>query len=74
MTDAQEQNQRFDKEIELRQQSNRPIIVKNTQLIAALEAGLPECSGMAIGLDRLLMVLTKNNHIEDVIPFSLARS
>ncbi|RIZ70782.1 MAG: EF-P lysine aminoacylase GenX [Methylococcales bacterium] len=74
LTDAQEQNQRFDKEIELRQQSNRPIIVKNTQLIAALEAGLPECSGMAIGIDRLLMVLTKNNHIEDVIPFSLARS
>ena len=74
LTDAQEQNQRFDKEIVLRQQSNRPIIVKNTQLIAALEAGLPECSGMAIGIDRLLMVLTKNNHIEDVIPFSLARS
>ena len=74
LADAQEQNQRFDKEIVHRQQNNRPTIVKNTQLIDALEAGLPECSGMAIGLDRLLMVLTKNNHIEDVIPFSLARS
>jgi lysyl-tRNA synthetase class 2 len=58
----------------LRQQNNRPTIVKNIQLIAALEAGLPECSGMAIGLDRLLMVMTKNNHLEDVIPFLLARS
>ena len=74
LTDAQEQNQRFDEEILHRQQTCRPTIVKNNQLIAALEAGLPECSGMAIGLDRLLMVLTKNNHIEDVIPFSLARS
>jgi lysyl-tRNA synthetase class 2 len=74
LTDAQEQNQRFDEEILHRQQTYRPTIVKNTQLIAALDAGLPECSGMAIGLDRLLMVLTKNNHIEDVIPFSLARS
>ena len=74
LTDAQEQNQRFDNEIMLRQQNNRPTIVKNIQLIAALEAGLPECSGMAIGIDRLLMVMTKNNHLEDVIPFLLARS
>ena len=74
LTDAQEQNQRFDEEILHRQQTYRPTIVKNKQLIAALDAGLPECSGMAIGLDRLLMILTKNNHIEDVIPFSLARS
>jgi len=74
LIDAQEQNQRFDEEILHRQQNNRPKIVKNTQLIAALKAGLPECSGMAIGLDRLLMVMTNNNHIEGVIPFSLARS
>jgi lysyl-tRNA synthetase class 2 len=73
LTDAQEQNQRFDQEILLRQQNNRPTIVKNTQLIAALDSGLPECSGMAIGLDRLLLVLTKNNHIDDVIPYSLER-
>ena len=73
LTDAQEQNQRFDQEILLRQENNRPTIVKNTQLIAALDSGLPECSGMAIGLDRLLMVLTKNNHIDDVIPYSLER-
>ncbi len=74
LTDAQEQNQRFDEEILVRQQNSRPVIVKNTHLIAALDAGLPECSGMAIGLDRLLMVLTSNKHIDDVIPFSLARS
>ncbi len=74
LADAQEQNQRFDEEILLRQQNNRPSITKNTQLIAALKSGLPECSGIAIGLDRLLMILTKNNSIDDVIAFSIMRS
>jgi lysyl-tRNA synthetase class 2 len=69
LTDAKEQNDRFDREISIRQQSNRPVVVKNQRLVAAMEAGLPECAGMAIGLDRLLMLLANSASIDDVLNF-----
>lgn len=74
LTDAKEQGKRFDEEMTIRQQKKRPDTVKNKHLIAALEAGLPECSGMAIGLDRLLMLLTNSATIDDVLNFPLHRS
>ena len=43
------------------------------KLLSALEAGLPECSGVAIGLDRLLMVLLGHDDISDVVGFSFDR-
>ena len=74
LTDAQEQDRRFDEEQIIRRQKKRPETVKNKQLIAALEFGLPECSGMAIGLDRLLMLLANSAAIADVLNFPLYRS
>ncbi len=37
------------------------------ELVAALEAGLPECAGVAVGLDRLLMVLNGDQHIRQTL-------
>ena len=74
LTDAQEQSRRFDEEQAVRQQQKRPVTVKSERLIAALEAGLPECSGMAIGLDRLLMLMANSATIADVLNFPLHRS
>jgi lysyl-tRNA synthetase class 2 len=74
LTDAKEQNQRFNDEIAIRQQKKLPAVVKDDRLIAALEAGLPECSGIAIGLDRLLMLLSKSTAIDDVLSFSIDRA
>ena len=74
LTDAKEQGRRFDKEIAIRQQKKRPVIVRDEHLIAAMEAGLPECSGMAIGLDRLLMLLTSSANINDVLNFPIHRA
>lgn len=74
LADAQEQDRRFDEEIHIRQQKKRPDAIKNKHLIAALEAGLPECSGMAIGLDRLLMLLANSTCLADVLNFPLHRS
>jgi len=74
LTDAQEQSKRFDEEMAVRQQRNRPNSVKDWRLIAALEQGLPECSGMAIGLDRLLMILTGSRAINDVLSFPIHRA
>lgn len=74
LTDAEEQNNRFDKELTVRQQQNLPVSVKDEHLISALKSGLPECSGMAIGLDRLLMLLSKSASIEDVLNFPIHRA
>jgi len=74
LIDAKEQERRFDQEIAIRQQRKCPVTVKNKHLVAALEAGLPECSGIAIGLDRLLMVLANSATINDVLNFPLHRA
>ncbi|MEY3759137.1 MAG: hypothetical protein RIR39_628 [Pseudomonadota bacterium] len=74
LTDAKEQGRRFDEEIAVRQQKKRPVTVKDKHLVSALEAGLPECSGMAIGLDRLLMLLSNSATINEVLNFPVHRA
>jgi elongation factor P--(R)-beta-lysine ligase len=74
LTDAVEQNRRFVDEIVIRQQHNLADVVKDDRLIAALQAGLPDCSGIAIGLDRLLMLLSKTVSIDEVLSFSIHRA
>ena len=70
LTDAEEQLQRFKIENQVRRRDGKKRGVIDTRFIAALDYGLPECSGVAMGLDRLLMVLTETKHIERVISFS----
>ena len=74
LADAQEQGRRFDEEIAIRQQRKLPVTVKDERLIAALKTGLPECSGIAIGLDRLLMLLSNSAAIGDVLGFPIDRA
>jgi lysyl-tRNA synthetase class 2 len=74
LADAEEQSRRFDKELAIRQQQKLPVSVKDERLISALKSGLPECSGMAIGLDRLLMLLSGSKSIDDVLSFSIHRA
>ncbi len=40
-----------------------------SRLLAAMQSGLPPCSGVALGFDRLVMVATACAHIRDVMPF-----
>jgi elongation factor P--(R)-beta-lysine ligase len=74
LSDAKEQERRFDKEIAVRQGNHRPSVVKDGRLLAALESGLPDCSGIAIGLDRLLMLLSNSPTIDDVLAFSISKA
>ena len=71
LTDAELQAQRFNAENQLREKNDQPLMPVDKQLLEALRHGLPTCSGVAIGLDRLLMVLLNKNNIEDVLTFSM---
>jgi lysyl-tRNA synthetase class 2 len=74
LTDAEEQNRRFDAEIETRKRENLPTAVKDKRLLTALENGLPDCSGIALGLDRILMVLANSQTISDVLSFEFCHA
>jgi lysyl-tRNA synthetase class 2 len=74
LSDYQEQNRRFDTEIQTRKNQNLADVVKDERLISALKTGLPDCSGIAIGLDRLLMILTETKTISEVLSFDIARA
>ncbi len=53
--DALEQRSRFEQDLRLRRARGLPVNPLDHRLIAALEHGLPECAGVALGFDRLLM-------------------
>ncbi|WP_144393951.1 EF-P lysine aminoacylase EpmA [Pleionea sediminis] len=71
LTDVQEQKQRFEKDNKMRNEMGKTLVDIDEKFILALEHGLPNCSGVALGLDRLVMIADKKPHINDVIPFPL---
>lgn len=73
LTDAAEQRQRFQAELQQRQQSGAHQPPLDERFLAALEAGLPDCAGVALGVDRLLMLQSGASCIDEVLTFSLAR-
>ncbi|MDX1706395.1 EF-P lysine aminoacylase EpmA [Pseudidiomarina sp.] len=74
LTDARVQLQRFELDQQHRQRAGLPPMAIDTRLMAALEAGLPPCAGIALGFDRLLMIQSGATHIREVLPFSIARA
>ena len=74
LTDATEQRQRFDAENELRSQRGLDVYRIDEHLVATLEHGLPECAGVALGVDRLLMALSGAEDINEVIAFPASRA
>ena len=70
LTDAKLQKERFEADNRQREANALPQYPIDFQLLAALEHGLPECAGVALGLDRLLMVLLGLDAIEKVMSFS----
>jgi lysyl-tRNA synthetase class 2 len=72
LIDAAEQARRFTADRQLRQQQQLPSIAADERLLAALTAGIPACAGVALGVDRLLMLQTGAKHIDEVLTFPLA--
>jgi lysyl-tRNA synthetase class 2 len=69
LTDAKEQRKRFLEDIEKRKKMGKPVPKIDEDFLAALEKGMPECSGVALGLDRLYMLALKKNNINEVLLF-----
>lgn len=74
LTDANEQLARFEKERRLREIRGEEPAPIDHRLIEALRHGLPECSGVALGVDRLLMAIMQLDDIDAVLAFSAGRS
>ena len=69
LTDAKEQRRRFDADLEIRRGMGKPLPPVDERFLSALESGMPSCSGVALGLDRLFMLAMGKGEIKDVILF-----
>lgn len=74
LTDADEQEQRFHRDNHRRRQRGQPEMTADPRLLAALRHGLPSCSGVAVGLDRVLMCQLHTDRIGDVLSFPADRA
>lgn len=74
LSDATEQAARFEADLARRRVLGLPLPVVDRHLLDALEAGLPDCCGMAMGLDRVLMLVLGADSIEAVLSFPIARA
>ncbi|EKT60293.1 elongation factor P--(R)-beta-lysine ligase [Providencia burhodogranariea] len=69
LTDASEQRQRFEQDNRRRAAMGLSVHPIDEYLLAALAHGLPECSGVALGVDRLIMLALNADKISEVIAF-----
>jgi lysyl-tRNA synthetase class 2 len=67
LTDAKEQRRRFAADMALKERLYGICYPIDEDFLAALEAGLPDCAGVALGIDRLVMLATGRQDIEDVL-------
>ena len=74
LLDASEQRARFERDHALRAARGQPRPPIDEALLAALDAGLPACAGVALGIDRLLMAMLGTTRIADVLAFDFARA
>ena len=71
LSDPVEQLARFEADNLERQRKGQQLLPVDNRLIAALERGLPDCSGVALGFDRLLMLSTGASCLSEVLSFPL---
>jgi elongation factor P--(R)-beta-lysine ligase len=74
LASAAEQRARFERDNEERRRRGLPTYEIDERLLAALEAGFPECAGVALGFDRTLMLAAEVDHIGDVLAFPTDRA
>ena len=74
LTDAAEQQRRFEQDRARRAAQGREAPPYDARLIEALRAGMPQCAGVALGLDRVLMLMLGLAELAEVLAFDTARA
>jgi lysyl-tRNA synthetase class 2 len=74
LTDANEQRARFESDQQWRDSQGRTVPPYDQNLIAALQSGLPACAGVALGLDRLLMLMLGLPRVAATMAFDTTRA
>lgn len=74
LADADEQARRFVADQEWRAKNGKFVPPSDANLIAALRSGLPDCAGVALGIDRLLMLLIEAPDLASVLAFDWQRA
>lgn len=74
LTDANEQQQRFIIDLQLREKMKLPKLAIDKKFLQALSSGLPDCAGVALGIDRLIMLIAAAEAIDEVLSFTTGRA
>ena len=74
LQDAVELKRRMRHDIERRRATGRTVPKLDERLLAAHHAGLPDCAGVAVGLDRLVMIAGRYRTLRDVLAFPSDRA
>ena len=73
LNDPIDQLERFQEQLRLSEKGDDEAMFIDMDFVRALEYGMPQCSGMGIGIDRLTMFMTDQNSIQDVLFFPQMR-
>ena len=73
LQDVNEQRKRFENNLVAREQLQLPTLPIDEYFLSALAHGLPDCAGVALGIDRLIMLATASRSIAEVVSFDFAR-
>ena len=74
LTDPAEQRRRFEADNTARKAAGFPVVPIDERLLGAIEHGLPDCAGVALGVDRLVMLAAGARGISDVMAFPIDRA
>jgi lysyl-tRNA synthetase class 2 len=74
LSSAAEQRMRFNTDQQVRRARGMPAHSLDAHLLAALDAGLPDCAGVALGFDRVLMLAVGASGIDEVLAFPTERA